>query len=150
MIEFGGRVRDVRCVTARYYPGSSDDTTTVMLRFASGATGVIFCSVATATNFEFTAYGTKGLAEISRADLSRFRFAPTATVAPTGQVPPPPDEIIETTGFDMLRAELSAFGHTIRVRGAYPVPIADVLHGVAVFDAIIASAKRGDVVAVTE
>jgi predicted dehydrogenase len=150
MIEFGGRVRDVRCVTARYYPGSSDDTTTVMLRFTSGATGLIFCSVATATNFAFTAYGTKGLVEISRADLSRFRFAPTATVAPTGQVPAPPDEIIETPGFDMLRAELSAFGHTIRARSAYPVPVADVLHGVAVFDAIVASAKHGDVVAVTE
>ena len=66
MIEFAGRVRDVRCVTARNYPGPSDDTTTIMLRFDSGATGLIFCSVATATNFEFTAYGTKGLVEISR------------------------------------------------------------------------------------
>ena len=33
MIEFAGRVRDVRCVTARNYPGRSDDTTTIMLRF---------------------------------------------------------------------------------------------------------------------
>src|SRR5512132_312052 len=49
MIEFAGRVRDVRCVTARNIPGPSDDTTTVMLRFESGATGLIFCSVATAT-----------------------------------------------------------------------------------------------------
>ena len=79
MIEFAGRVRDVRSITARNYPGPSDDTTTVMLRFESGATGLIFCSVATATNFEFTAYGTNGLVEISRPDLSRFRFAPTAT-----------------------------------------------------------------------
>jgi len=69
MIEFAGRVRDVRCVTARNYPGRSDDTTTIMLRFSSGATGQIFCSVATATNFEFTLYGTNGLAEISRPDM---------------------------------------------------------------------------------
>src|SRR3981189_2602322 len=40
MIEFAGRVRDVRCVTARNYPGRSDDTTTIMLRFTSGATGL--------------------------------------------------------------------------------------------------------------
>ena len=79
MIEFAGRVRDVRCVTARNYPGRSDDTTTIMLRFASGATGLIFCSVATATNFEFTLYGSNGLAEISRPDMSRLRFAPMAT-----------------------------------------------------------------------
>ena len=48
MIEFAGRVRDVRCVTARTIPGPSDDTTTVMLRFEGGATGLIFGSVATA------------------------------------------------------------------------------------------------------
>src|ERR1700756_4189405 len=109
MIEFAGRVRDVRCVTARNYPGRSDDTTTLMLRFASGATGLIFCSVATATNFEFTLYGTDGLAEISRPDMSRLRFAPMATAAPTGRVPAPPDEIFEHSGFDTLRAELTAF-----------------------------------------
>src|SRR5262245_29077157 len=53
MIEFAGRVRDVRCVTARTIPGPSDDTTTVMLRFDGGATGLIFGSVAIATNFSF-------------------------------------------------------------------------------------------------
>jgi predicted dehydrogenase len=143
MIEFAGRVRDARCVTARYYPGPSDDTTTVMLRFVSGATGLIFCSVATATNFAFTAYGTNGLAEITRADLSRFRFTPASTAAPTGVVAAPPDEILEFSGFDMLREEMAAFARTIRDGNSYPVPIADVLHGMAVFEAIIESAKRG-------
>ncbi|HEY6704272.1 MAG TPA: Gfo/Idh/MocA family oxidoreductase, partial [Xanthobacteraceae bacterium] len=61
MIEFAGRVRDVRCVTTRAIPGPSDDTTTIMLRFHSGATGLIFCSVATSTNFSFTLYGSKGM-----------------------------------------------------------------------------------------
>jgi predicted dehydrogenase len=150
MIEFAGRVLDVHCVTARYYPGTSDDTTTVMLRFESGATGMIFCSVATATNFALTTYGTKGLAEITRTDLSRFRFAPTASTPPTGQVPAPPDEILESSGFDMLNAELVAFARAIRERAAFPVPITDVLHGVAVFDAIIASAKHRDIVGVAE
>jgi predicted dehydrogenase len=147
MIEFAGPVRDVRCVTARNYPGPSDDTTTIMLRFAA-ATGLIFCSVATATNFEFSAYGTKGLAEISRSDLSRFRFAPVATVAPTGVVPPPPEEILEYPGFDMLRAELTAFASAAAGRASYPVPLDEVLHGMAVFDAIVASARDGNIVAV--
>src|SRR5262245_39365916 len=51
MIEFAGRVRDVACATKRYGAGPADDTTTVLLRFASGVTGSIFGSVATATNF---------------------------------------------------------------------------------------------------
>jgi len=148
MIEFAGPVRDVRAVTARNYPGPSDDTTTVMLRFDNGATGLIFCSVATATNFEFTTYGTKGLVEISRTDLSRFRFAPTATAAPTGPVPATPDEILQFSGFDSLRAEMTAFARAIRDGTPYPVPIADVLRGMAVFHAIVESAQRGEIVAV--
>ncbi len=146
MIEFAGPVRDLRCVTARNYPGRSDDTTTVMLRFEGGATGLLFCSVATATNFEFTVYGTSGLAEVSRADLSGFLFAPAATAAPTGLVTAPPDQVTEYPGFDMLHAELTAFAHAIRDGQAYPVPIADVLHGMAVFDAVVRSAKTGEIV----
>jgi len=150
MIEFAGRVRDVRCVTARAYPGRSDDTTTIMLRFESGATGLVFCSVATATNFEFTVYGTDGLAEIYRPDLSGLRFAPTATAAPTGLVPAPPEEVLKFAGFDMLNAELTAFARAIRDGKPYPVPIADVLHGMAVFDAVVQSARSGAIVAVAD
>lgn len=151
MIEFAGRVRDVRAVTTRHYPGAADDTTTAMLRFARGASGLIFCSVATATNFSFAAYGTKGLAEITRADLSHFRFAPASTAAPTGLVTAPPDEILKFSGFDMLHEEMTAFARAIRDGNSYSVPITDVLHGMAVFDAIVESAKRGgDVIAVNE
>jgi predicted dehydrogenase len=153
MIEFAGRVRDVRCLTARNYspplppPGAedgtvgADDTTAIMLRFESGSSGLLFGSVATATNFQFIAYGTAGLAEISRPDLSRFRFAPVATAAPTGAVPAPPDEILQFSGFDMLHAEMTAFARAISDGEPYPVPIGEVLHGMAVFAAVVESAK---------
>jgi len=150
MIEFGGRVRDVRCVTARNYPGPSDDTTTIMLQFESGASGLIFCSVATATNFNFTLYGSDGLGEISRPDLSRLRFVPASTTAPIGPVRAPPDEIMEFPGFDTLNAELTAFAQAIRERKPYPVPIDEVLHGMAVFDAVVRSAQSGSIAAVAE
>jgi predicted dehydrogenase len=150
MIEFAGRVREVYCVTARNYPGPSDDTTTVMLHFASGATGLIFCSVATATNFCFTLYGTKGLAEISKPNLQTLRFVPTSEQAPTGPVTAPPDEIIEHPRFDMLHAEMTAFARAIRGEAPYPVPIADVLHGMAVFDAIVESGRTNTIVTVAE
>jgi predicted dehydrogenase len=150
MIEFAGRVRDVRCVTARHVPGPSDDTTTVMLHFESGATGLIFCSVATATNFAFTLYGSKGLAEISKPNLQTFRFVPTSEHAPTGPVTAPPDQISEHTGFDMLNAELTAFARSIRETEPYPVPIDDVLHGMSVFDAIVQAGKSGKLEPVAE
>src|SRR5437764_4666299 len=148
MIEFAGRVRDVRCVTARAIPGSCDDTTTVMLRFASGATGLIFCSVATATNFSFTLYGSKGLAEISKPNLEALRFVSTSDAPPTGAVLAPPDERHEHAGFDMLSAELTAFARAIRERKPYPVPIEDVLHGMSVFDALVQAARSNQIVKV--
>lgn len=146
MIDFAGRVRDVLCTTGRYIPSSpSDDTTSIMLRFESGATGLLFCSVATATTFSFTLYGTRGLAEISQANLQRLRLVPVSTVAPTGPVTAPPDEIIESPAFDMLHAELTEFARSIEQKTPYPVPIDDVLHGMAVFDAVVRSGKSGKI-----
>jgi predicted dehydrogenase len=150
MIEFAGKVRDVRCLTARVIPGPSDDTTTVLLHFTSGASGLLFCSVATATNFGFTLYGSKGLAEISKPDLRSFRFVPTSERPPTGAVMAPPDEISEHVGFDMLNAELTEFARAIREKKSYPIPIDEMLHGMSVFDAIVRSAKSGTVERVTE
>jgi predicted dehydrogenase len=150
MIEFAGRVHDVHCLTGRYGPGPADDTTTILMRFAGGATGLIFCSVATATNFSFTVYGTGGLAEISRPTLERLRFVPASSKPPDGPVAAPPDEIVEHRGFDMLNAELTEFARCARENAPYPVPLDDVLHGMSVFDAVVQSAQTQEIVYVTE
>lgn len=150
MIELAGRVREVHCVTARYAAGPADDTTTILLRFANGATGTIFCSVSTATDFRFTVYGTKGLVEISQPQLQRFRFAPGADRPPTGLVAAPPDEMIEYPGFDVLNAELVEFARCIRAQRTYPVPIDELLHGMSVFDALVESAQTNKSVTVSE
>ena len=81
--------------------------------------------------------------------MSRLRFAPISTTAPTGRVTAPPDEIFEHSGFDTLRAELEAFAQAIRGGKPYPVPLEDVLHGMAVFDALVESAKTGNIVVVS-
>jgi predicted dehydrogenase len=146
MIEFGGRVRDVRCITmSGGTQRTGDDTTTVLLRFESGVTGTIFCSVATATNFNFTIYGTRGLAEVSRGDLSVFRFVPGSTQAPTGPVTAPPDEIAEFPGFDTLNAEMIEFARCVREGRPFPVTVNDVLHGMSVFDGLVKSAASGQI-----
>jgi len=141
MIEFGGKVRDVLCTTGRYIAGPSDDTSSITLRFENGATGLLFCSVATATTFSFTLFGSKGLAEVSQPNLARLRLVPTSTVAPTGPVTAPPDEIIEAPAFDMLHAEMNEFGRAVAQKRPYPVSIDQVLHGMAVFDAVVRSGK---------
>ena len=141
MIELGGRVRDVLCLTGVHGVGPAEDTTTVLLNFEGGATATIFCSVATATNFSFTVYGSKGLAAIAGASLQNFHFVPTSTRAPDGPVTAPPGEHLSFEGFDMLNAEMTAFARAIIDKTPYPVPVADVLHGMAVFDAVVESAR---------
>jgi predicted dehydrogenase len=148
MIEFGGRVREVHCVTGVHGAGPADDTTTILLGFESGATATIFCSVATATDFSFTVYGSRGLAEVSGASLQNFRFVPISDRAPTGPVTAPPAEHLDFTGFDMLNAEMSAFARAIIDQKPYPVPLAEVLHGMAVFDAVVNSAATRSVIRV--
>jgi predicted dehydrogenase len=150
MIEFGGRIRAVHCITGVHGAGPAEDTTTVLFDFAGGATATIFCSVATATNFSFSVYGTKGMAEISGASLQSFRFVPTSDRPPDGPVTAPPGEHLDFAGFDMLNAELTAFARAIVDRTPYPVPLADVLHGMAVFDAVVRSAKTKTLVRVAE
>jgi predicted dehydrogenase len=95
-------------------------------------------------------YGSKGLGEISKPNLQSFRFVPTSDHPPTGPVTAPPDQVSEHKGFDMLNAELTAFARAIRDGTPFPVPIADVLHGMSVFDAIIRSARSGAIEAIAE
>jgi predicted dehydrogenase len=149
MIEFAGRVRDVQCITARHGDGRAEDTTTLVLRFESGVTGTLFCSVTTATSFSFSVYGTKGMAEISGAALQRVRLVPLSEHAPVGPVTAPPDQFVEHVGFNMLKAELLEFARCIRDKQPYPVDIEEVLHGMAVFDAAKQSAKSGGIVAIS-
>ena len=58
----------------------------------------------------------------------------------------PPDEIIETPAFDMLNAELIEFARCIGDgNGHTRSPIDEVLHGMAVFDAVVRSGRSGQV-----
>jgi len=148
MIELAGPVREVYCVTGRRGIDHADDTTTVHLTFESGVTSLMAHSLSTAPNFSFTMYGSKGLVEISHNTLKDFRFVPAPDAAPTGPVTAPPAEVREHVGVDMLRAQLEALAQSITTGAPYPVAIEEVLHGMSVFDAIVASAKSGKVVAV--
>lgn len=148
MIELAGRVSEVHCISSRRHGGPDEDTTSVMLRFVSGVTGMIFCSTATTAHYNFAVYGTRGLAEITRTNLQSFRFVPAPDGPPEGHVTAPPAEVREHPGFHMLNAELVAFARCIREGTPYPVAIDEVLHGVSVFDAIVESARSGRIVPV--
>ncbi len=139
MIDLFGPVRQVHAQVARRAAPLADDTTDVLLRFANGASGHIFCSTAATPHYRMAVYGTAGFAEVVGPPMDIFRLIPAAGGAPL---------VTETPGFNMLTAELEAFAASITAGRPFPTPLDQIVHGVAVFEAVLASAVRGEPVAV--
>jgi len=138
MIDLLGRIREVSALTAhRAAPHGGDDTTSVLLSFANGATGHLFCSVAATPNYRMAVYGTQGLGEVLFHPMHIFRLTPSGD---PGQMSGATPEAIETPGFNMLTAELTEFARCVAEHRPFPTPLSDILHGVAVFEAIARSA----------
>jgi predicted dehydrogenase len=141
MIDLFGPIRQVYAEVARRAAPLADDTTDVMLRFANGASGHIFCSTAATPHYRMAVYGTNGFAEVLGHPMTTFRLIPAGNdgLHGAGAV-----EVTETAGFNMLTAELQAFAASIAAGRPFPTPLDQIMHGVAVFEAVAASAERGE------
>jgi predicted dehydrogenase len=139
MIFLFGRVEEVYCTTLRRIIPRLEDTTSVMLGLANGISATLYCSLVTAPTYRFAVYGTKGSVELATQD-SQFRFTPVTAVPQTGRHIAPAPEIIDYKGFNALAAELEGFAAAINGERPYPITAEEILHGVAVFDAIVRSA----------
>jgi predicted dehydrogenase len=131
IIHLAGPISEVFALTSRrVHEIAMDDTTAVMFRLASGATASLLTMTATASLFRIQVFGTLGRAEIdgaetlvvTRLDGSQSRF--------------------QSEKFDIERAELEAFAAAIRGETPYPITDAEVLNGVAAFEAVSISADR--------
>jgi predicted dehydrogenase len=128
-IHLAGAVRELRCESHRKVLSVDlDDTTSALLRFESGATGYLSTLTATGRIVRVQVFGTKGWAHLLDHHLletcdidgrvTREEFPPT----------------------DMERRELEAFAAAIEGKAPYPVPVEQVLHGIAVMQATFRSA----------
>lgn len=132
----------------RAAPTGAQDTTSVMLDFACGATGFVSCMTATAPFYRFCVYGSGGVAEIRLPGLDQFAFWPTPDAPASGHAVPKPVQTSEIRGFDTVQAELAAFADACAGGPAFAVTPDQMIHGSAVFEAIAASAATGARVAV--
>jgi predicted dehydrogenase len=145
MIDLFGPIQQVFCHVARRAAPHSDDTTDILLRFANGASGHIFCSTAATPNYRMAAYGTQGFAEVLGPAMDVYRLMPANAANPAAT---PVPTVTETPGFDMLKAELEAFANSVVTRQPFPTPLGQIMHGVAVFEAVLRSAATGEAVTV--
>ena len=140
MIDLLGPITSVFARVNRHAATYADDTTDVLLTFRSGAAGHIFCSTVATPHYRMAVYGTGGFAEILGHQMGTYRFSAALPGEAFGAAVP---EVIETKGFNMLTAELEAFAASIVAGTPFPTPLADIRHGVAVFEAIVRSAESG-------
>jgi predicted dehydrogenase len=145
MIDLFGPIRQVYAEVARRAAPLADDTTDVLLRFQNGASGHIFCSTAATPHYRMAVYGTQGFAEVLGHQMTTFRLIPAGQ---GGVLHPGEAAVTETAGFNMLKAELEAFAASIAAGRPFPTPLEQIMHGVAVFEAIAESAVRGEAVTV--
>lgn len=108
-----------------------DDTTSMLLKFAGGATGSLSTVFVTADLYSVRVFGSKGWLELrGDTDLTMRGLE--------GQ-----PERVALTAADREKAELEAFADAIAEKKGFVVPEAEAVNGVAVLEAIEVSAKRG-------
>lgn len=125
-----GPIRQVQALSHRRVLNVDiDDTTAVLFRFCSGATGYLGTIAATSPEWRIQIFGAKGWIELR--DDSHFEAHMLDTEP----------ETIDFGRFDKERAELEAFADAICGKSPYPLPLDQAVHGIAVFEAIAHSVR---------
>ncbi|HEY6821538.1 MAG TPA: Gfo/Idh/MocA family oxidoreductase [Burkholderiales bacterium] len=143
MLYLGGKIAGVQAQSVRRAQETGiDDTTSMLFRFSSGATGYLGTVIATAETWRLQVFGARGWAEvggIGHLDTWRLRYSLV------NQANPFAEGQVETMAFPALsteRAELEHFAEAALARRPLAVAGGDEIHGVAVLEAIVDSANR--------
>ena len=137
-----GPIAEVECRSKRLtMPFDVDDTTSMLLSFENGRTGYLATIAATATLFYIRVFGTLGWAEAYGHDQLRRMGTDNKFEAKTydGYAYP---------GLPTVAAELECFADAVADGTPYSVSPDEILHSVAVLQAIVESAESGKSVTV--
>ena len=136
MVNLFGTISSVYCQSVRRaVEADVDDTTSVLLQFDNGMTGYIAVMVAARPDHRFAVYGTEASAVIGDRSHNILEIQPFDGDLETIRF----DDFVMQT--DALRAELEAFADAVEGRAPYPIPHDQMIHAVAVLEAVIRSAE---------
>lgn len=136
MVDLFGTVSSVYCQSVhRVVEADVDDTTSALLQFDNGMTGYIGIMLATRPQMRFAVHGTDAIATIRERSYNFLDIVPFE-----GE-----PENFNYGDFKMdgeaLAAELEAFAGAVEGSAPYPIPHDQIIHAVAVLEAIIKSAE---------
>jgi predicted dehydrogenase len=150
MIDLGGPIDQVYCQSFhRVVPVDSDDTTSMLFRLRSGASGYLGTITATGPGFSFQVFGSKGSVRLegmthvagASSEERRTRLFGTCKFQPIKG----PAEVWEAARLDVTRACLEAFATAASGGTPYLIPTSEMIHGAAVTEAVVRSAGSGQV-----
>jgi predicted dehydrogenase len=150
MIDLGGAIDQVYCQSFhRVVPVESDDTTSMLFRMKTGASGYLGTITATGPGFSFQVFGSKGSVRLegmthvagASSEERRTRLFSTCKFQPIKG----PAEVWEAARLDVTRACLDAFATAASGGTPYLIPTSEMIHGAAVTEAVVRSAASGQV-----
>jgi predicted dehydrogenase len=145
MIDLCGAVAQVYCQSfRRVVEIDADDTTSILFRMKDGMSGYLGTITATGPGFSFQVFGSKGWVRLegmthvagASSEERRTRLFGACKFQPAKG----PAEVWEADRLDVTRSCLEAFATAASGGAAFPIPVEDMIHGVAVTEAIVKSA----------
>jgi predicted dehydrogenase len=143
----GGRLASVHALSARRVLGYGlDDTTSMLFRFKSGASGYLGTVIATAETWRMQVFGSRGWAEVGDVEHLTTWQMKYCVVDPANLLVHRKPEVLTFPALSTERAELEHFARAAQTRRPLAIAGGDEQHNVAVFEAILKSAKAGKTV----
>jgi predicted dehydrogenase len=150
MIDLCGAIDTVYCQSfRRAIEVDADDTSSMLFHMKDGMSGYLGTMTATGPGFSFQVFGSKGFVRLegmthvagASSEERRTRLFGTCKFQPIkGDA-----EVWEGASFDVVRAVLESFGNAATGGAPFPITLDEMVHGVAVTEAVIRSAESGRV-----
>jgi len=143
MLYLGGRIDSVAAQSLRLaHDFGMDDTTSMLFRFRSGATGYLGTVVATAETWRLQVFGSKGWAEVGDVEHLTTWQMKASFIDPKDVTKKEKPRTIAFPAVSTERAELEHFAESALARRPLAVPGGDEVHNVAVLEAIVKSSAE--------
>jgi predicted dehydrogenase len=120
-----------------------DDTTSMLFRFRSGATGYLGTVIATAETWRMQIFGSKGWVEVGDVEHLHTWDMKVCFFDPADPHRKQRPELRHFAKTSTERAELEHFAQAAAARQPLALPGGDEVHNVAVLEAIVRSARDG-------
>jgi predicted dehydrogenase len=119
-----------------------DDTTSMLFRFKSGATGYLGTVIATAETWRMQVFGSKGWAEVGDVEHLTTWQLKVCMINPDNISQKQKPEIMTFEPISTERAELEHFARAVAERRPLSIVAGDEVHNVAVLETIVQSIQE--------